>query len=289
MKPVLEHLPREAGESFVVRQFEYAYFPTPWHFHPEFELVLVTESTGRRFIGDNISNFGAGDLALIGPYLPHFYRNDPNYYQADAGIQAKSIVVHFLADSFGKEFLVLPEMKKIHQMLAASRQGIGFNGATRDTAATKLEKLAQLKGVSRWLLLVEILQILSESSDYYYISTGVVQGENTNEKERMDAVLHFVQKNFQREIRLNEVASLVNMAENSFSRYFMQRTRKTFTRYVNEVRLGEASKQLVMTNQPIADIAYQCGFNNLSNFNRQFIRMHKMAPLHYRKLYLQRI
>ena len=113
MNPVLEHLPKDAEESFVVKDFNYKFYPTPWHFHPEYEIVLVTESTGKRFIGDNISNFSTGNLALIGPRLPHLYRNDAEYYKRNSKLKARSIVVHFLETSFGSNFLSLPETKKI--------------------------------------------------------------------------------------------------------------------------------------------------------------------------------
>ncbi|ULQ52641.1 AraC family transcriptional regulator [Flavihumibacter fluvii] len=287
MKPVLEHLPREAGESFVVKYFQYPFFPTPWHFHPEYELVLVTESTGKRFIGDSINNFGPGDLALIGPYLPHFYRNDEQYHYPDSCLMAKSIVVHFLPESFGTSFLDLPEMKKIRQLLINSKKGIAFTGKTNTLASEKIWQLTRLKGIQRWLLLVEILQLMAGTRDYNYISNDLVEGINKTESDRMDAVLNFVLENFQNEIRLADVASLVNMAENSFSRYFSQRTRKTFTSYVNEIRLSHASKLLIETNESISEISFRCGFNNRSNFNRQFSQMHGRSPLNYRKLYMQ--
>src|SRR5882724_6003018 len=124
MKPVLEHLPLEPEESFVVKFFDYDYYPTPWHFHPEYELVLVTESTGKRFIGDSISEFKPGDLALIGSYLPHHYRNDPKYYEKKSKLKARSIVVHFKEDSFGENFFRLPETEDIRSLLSRSMKGL---------------------------------------------------------------------------------------------------------------------------------------------------------------------
>jgi AraC-like DNA-binding protein len=288
-KPVLEHLPKQPGESFVVKYFQYAYFPTPWHFHPEYELVLVTESTGKRFIGDNISNFGAGNLSLIGPFLPHFYRNDEQYLQPKSSLRAKSIVVHFLPESFGAGFLALPEMKKITQLLQNSKYGIEFTGKANREAAEKMHQLIRLKGVQRWLLLVNILQGMAETRNYKTISKGIVEGINKTESDRMDTVLNFVLTNFSAKIRLADVARLVNMAENSFSRYFSQRTRKSFTSYVNEIRLSHASKLLIETNLPVTAIAYQCGFNNLSNFNRQFVDLYKQGPGNYRKQFRNRL
>lgn len=289
MKPVLEYLPKEAEESFVVKDFDYAYYPTPWHFHPEYEIVLVTESSGKRFIGDAVSNFEPGDLALIGPNLPHLYRNDSNYYQPDSQLRAKSIVVHFLEASFGAHFLTLPEAKEIKKLLEKSNRGLHITGSTNQIISEQLFELVALKGFSRWLKLLEILHTLSVSEEYSYISKANISGQNELESERMDRVLQFVLKNFNQEISLKDAAVIANMAENSFSRYFSQRTRKSFTSYVNEIRLSHACKLLIDNEKSVAQLCFECGFETLSNFNRQFKRQYKINPLAYRKLHLNKL
>lgn len=285
MKPVLEYLPRNSGESFVTRYFDYDYYPTPWHFHPEYELVLVTESTGKRFIGDHVSEFGPGNLALIGPYLPHTYKNDQAYLAENSGLRAKSIVVHFREDSFGDSFLNLPEAQKINNLLGRSIKGLSVSGNTNTLIGGKLHNLINEKGLSRWLLLLEILNILADSKDLTYICNNVITGQNPSETARMDKIIDFVIKNFKREIHLSEAAELANMAENSFSRYFSQRTRKSFTGFVNEVRLNHASKLLMETPKSITEVCMECGFNNLSNFNRQFRKVYQKNPLTFKKLF----
>jgi AraC-like DNA-binding protein len=285
MKPVLEHLPKENEESFVVKAFEFNYYPTPWHFHPEYEIVLVTGSTGKRFIGDNICNFKPGNLALIGPNLPHLYRNDAAYYEPGTTLRATSIVVHFSATSFGDNFLSLPETNRIKQLLAKSARGLDITGETNRIVTAKLFELVKLKGFSRYLKLMEILQLISETESYAFISRGAVTGLNEKESERMDKVLRFVMKNFGDNINLQDAAKVANMAENSFSRFFKQRTRKTFTGYLNEIRLNHAAKLLIEDNEPVVNICYACGFNNLSNFHRYFKLMYGNSPLGYRKAY----
>jgi AraC-like DNA-binding protein len=285
MKPVLEYLPRNSGESFVTKFFDYSYYPTPWHFHPEYELVLVTESTGKRFIGDHISDFAPGDLALIGPYLPHTYRNDQQYFDERSGLRARSIVVHFREDSFGNNFLNIPESQKIGNLLSRSTKGLAVTGQTNTLVSEKLYNLINAKGFSRWLLLLDILNILADSKDISFICNNVITGQNPSETARMNKIIDFVIKNFNREILLSEAADLANMAENSFSRYFSQRTRKSFTGFVNEVRLNHASKLLIATSKSITEICTECGFNNLSNFNRQFRRVYQKNPLTFKKLY----
>jgi AraC-like DNA-binding protein len=285
MKPVLEYLPRNSGESFVTRVFDYSYYPTPWHFHPEYELVLVTESTGKRFIGDHVSEFCPGDLALIGPYLPHMYKNDPEYTAANSGLRARSIVVHFKEDSFGSGFFELPESQRIASLLERSFKGLAVSGRTNAIISRKLDALVKAKDCSRWLRLLDILHILSESKDLHFICNNVITGRNTAETLRMNQVINFVLKNFSQNISIAEVARLTNMAENSFSRYFSQRTRKSFTSFVNEVRLNHASKLLIETDKSVTEICMECGYNNLSNFNRQFRRIYNKNPLSFKKLF----
>lgn len=285
MQPVLEYLPRNSGESFVTRYFNYTYYPTPWHFHPEYEIVLVTESTGRRFIGDQISRFEPGDMVLLGPYLPHTYQNDPEYLNENPVLRAKSIVVHFREDTFGDNFFTLPEAQRIVTLLARSVKGLEISGKTNDLISQKLHELIDAKAMHRWVLLVDILDILSKSQDLRPICTNIITGQNKTETDRMSRILDFVNKSYNRDITLAEVAALANMAENSFSRYFSQRTRKSFTSYVNEVRLSHASKLLIETNKNITDICFESGFNNLSNFNRQFRAVYNNNPVSFRKVY----
>jgi AraC-like DNA-binding protein len=288
MKPSLEYLPKQAGESFVVKFFDYAYYPTPWHYHPELELVLVTESKGKRFIGDNISDFAPGNLALIGANLPHNYRNDNLYYKSKSRLRAKSIVIHFLPSSFGKDFLALPESNLIAMLFTKCARGMDITGRTNKMINDKMFEMLSLHGMPRWMKMLEVLHLLSETKDFHYISGNNMQGHNEKESERLNKVFDMVINNFSKEIKLSEVAALVHMAENSFSRYFSQRTRKTFSAFVAEIRLSHACRLLIENEMSIAEICFECGFNNLSNFNRQFRVLYNMNPLTYRKTYLDK-
>lgn len=285
MKPALEYLPRNSGESFVIKYFDYPYFPTPWHFHPEYEIVLVTESTGKRFIGDQVSDFKPGDLVLLGPYLPHTYQNDPQYLKKCTELKARSIVVHFREDSFGDNFFMLPETRRIYALLNRSFKGLSITGNTNKIISSKLYDLLEAKEFSRWLILLEILNILSLSEDLQYICNGIITAKNDTETTRMNIIIDFVIKNFTREITIPEISGMVSMTQNSFSRYFSYRTRKSFTAFVNEVRLNQASKLLIETSKSVTEVCLESGFNNLSNFNRQFRTMYNNNPLTFRKLY----
>jgi len=289
MKPLLEYLPLQEGESFVVKDFDYGYYPTPWHFHPEYELVLVTESTGKRFIGDSIGDFKPGNLAFIGSNVPHLYRNDARYYHPKSKLRARSIVVHFLEASFGNDFLQIPETKKIKNLFQRAERGIDVVGRTNELISEKMRSLVDTDGFARWLKLLEILHILSESKELKYISTSGMQGKNEQEIDRMNKIFNFVIKNFKKEIRVSEMAEMIHLSENAFSRYFSQRTRKSFTAFVNEVRLHHASKLLIENRMSVAEICFDCGFNNISNFNRQFRNLYSVNPLNYKKQYLNKV
>src|SRR4051812_16734457 len=218
MKPALEHLPKEKEESFVVKYFDYTYYPTPWHYHPEYEIVLVTESTGRRLIGDHVCNFEPGNLAFIGSNLPHIYRNDEKYYQAASSLRAKSIVIHFSESSLGSGFLTLPEAKPVKNLLLQSAKGLDINGNTNATISNQLEKIVGLHGMRRWLCLLEILNTIAESKDLTAICKTSVTGKNEKESERLCLVFDWILHNYERDLRVNEAAEICNMSANAFSR-----------------------------------------------------------------------
>jgi AraC-like DNA-binding protein len=286
MKPALEHLPKEKEESFVVKYFDYAYYPTPWHYHPEYEIVLVTDSTGKRLICDHICNFEPGNLAFIGSNLPHTYRNDEKYYQPGSSLRAKSIVIHFSEASFGKDFLLLPEAISVKRLLQQSTLGFDIKGVTHTTVSRQMEEMVNLSGMRRWLCLLEMLNTIAESKDLVPISKMSVIGRNEKESQRLCLVFDWILRNYERDLRVTEAAELCNMSVNAFSRLFALRTRKTFSAYVSNLRLNKAARLLIENELSVSDICYDCGFNNISNFNRQFLKQYEVNPVKYRKLFL---
>lgn len=164
--------------------------------------------------------------------------------------------------------------------------GLQIRDQANAEVTIQMHEILELKGVPRLMKLLDILNTLAETNDKENISNHLTKGENMKESERLSKVFDYVMKNFLSDITIAEVAALVNMAENSFSRYFSQRTRKKFSAFVNEIRLSHASKLLTDTDQSVAEICYGSGFNNLSNFNRQFKELYGLSPLLYRKQYL---
>ncbi|MHA4809456.1 AraC family transcriptional regulator [Flavitalea flava] len=283
MTPVLEYLPPEGEESFFAQAFDLPYFATPWHYHPEFELVLVTRSHGKRFIGNSVSDFRDEDLSLLGPNLPHLYKNSSLYYENNPLYRAQSIVIHFSERSFGEGLLNLPQSKNIRGLFERSGRGMDINGQTKKEVIQKMYGLLEVKGMDRLIRLLDILHQLSGSKEYELVSDPGIIGHNSLDAERLDKVFQYTLQNFEREIRLQEVAALVFMTRTSFCRFFQERTKKTFFTFLNNMRLNQASQMLIDSDKSIADITYSCGFNNLSNFNRQFRAKYALSPKTYRQ------
>lgn len=163
MKPLLELLPRRDAESFVVKKFEHKYFPTPWHYHAAYEIGLIIESSGKKFIGDSTSNFKAGDIFFLGSNLPHTFRNDETYYHSRSKKKARSIIIHFEEDSLGTGFLDLPEAATLKKLFTKSARGLDVKGTEYKKIHQGLFDLLQLKGLARWLKLLELLQAMASS------------------------------------------------------------------------------------------------------------------------------
>lgn len=285
MKPQLLKITPPPNSSFNFFAQDAAFFATPWHYHPEYEIVLVLESTGKKFVGSNISHFKPGDLCMIGAYLPHYYRNDEQFYAKDANIRARSLVIHFLEDFMGGNFFDLPECQAIKNLLERSKFGLNFGPQTVEKVAAKIKDLEHLTGIKRLLELIAVLAILSESEDTQELTTNSMSLQNEVDSARINGVLSFIVQNYQQEIQLSEVAKLANMSESAFSRYFKKRTRRTFSQFIAEIRIEHACKLLVQDKMSISAIALESGFNNLSNFNRQFKLLKKTTPLAYRSTF----
>jgi AraC-like DNA-binding protein len=283
MKPVLQKLPIPSNSSFVLVDFDVAYFETPWHFHPEYEIVLVTESEGQRFIGEHFKEYQAGDLCLIGPNVPHLYKSHDEYYKETAKLRAKSIVVHFNEDFLGAHFFNLPEMIHIQQLFKNSTRVLDIFGETNVLIAKKLKKMLNANSTKKLMILLEILDLLARTDEYEFLTSGNSFGTNIKDADRVNKVFEYVMKNFKNEIKLPEIANLVAMSETSFSRYFKSRTNKNFSDFLNQIRIAHACKLLVEDKMGISEISFESGFCNLSNFNRQFKQFKKITPSEYQK------
>jgi AraC-like DNA-binding protein len=286
MQLLLKKLSMPVGLSFSVRKDEFPCLDEYLHFHPEFELILILKGHGMRLVGDNISAFKEGDMAFIGPNLPHLWRNDKLFYQ-DNKQEVEVVVIHFLEDFLGKDFFLKNEMKGIFQLFNNSRQGLHIHGETNTSIAAKIKQLLNAEGFSKILILLEILYELSSSQDIHVLTrSGYHHNFSKSDTIRMDKVYKYLIDHFKDDIKLDEIAAIANLSSSAFCRYFKKRTKKSFSIFLNDMKIGYACKLLIEGEYSISQIGYECGYNSLTNFNRQFKRTTGMAPYKYRKQYI---
>ena len=284
MKAVEYRLPQEFDKSFIVFKEKGKFFPCPWHYHPEYELVLVTKSTGVRMVGDSVGYFSEGDLVFMGPVLPHLWINDPEYINGQAGTLAEAIVIHFVDNFLGENFFEIPEMKPLKNFLMLSKHGMVIKGNARERINSIMKQMLQMNGIQRIAALFTIFDILCSSSDYELLaSPGYLKHSQSNCTNRFSKVTAYIMRNFDQDITLRDIASVANMAVTTFCNFFKEQYRVTFVEYLNIVRVGHACKFLSERDESVVEIAYKCGFNNLANFNRQFKKIKKMTPSEYRR------
>lgn len=290
MKAILQKVPGSLDSSFAVQEFRSSYFDVPWHFHPEFELVYIMEGSGTRFIGDGIDTFQPGDLVFIGSNLPHWYRNDPEYYDNDPTLKAASIVIQFTTDFLGETFLFSPEMFKIHQVLQRAQRGLEIHGLLAQKVSRMMTEITSLKGMDRLLHLLSILNTISNSEEFKLLSNkGPTVGININDPKRINKVYEYVMNHFTESITIEDASNLIHMCPSTFCRYFKKRTRKTFSNFLNEIRISHACKLLIEEDLSVTEICYKSGFNNISYFNRQFKSHKNLTPQAFRNEYFRSV
>lgn len=290
MKALFQKVPKSFDSSFTVHEVKSAYFNRPWHFHPEYELAYILEGTGKRFIGDKISDFQPGDLVLMGSNLPHWYRCDEHYYHNNPLFKARSIIIQFNIDFLGDTFLLSPEMYEIHQILHKAQRGLELQGQLAHKVSKLMRELPLLNGLERLLHLLSILNAISKSDEYHILSNkGPSLETNTNDPKRINTIYEYVMDHFTEPITIEEASDLIHMCPATFCRYFKKRTRNTFTFFLNEIRIGHACKLLIEGDLSITEICYKSGFNNISYFNRQFKSHKKITPQAFRQEYYKKI
>lgn len=295
MKPQLHKLPIISNASFLYKNWHCEHFDKPWHFHEEYELVMIEKSQGSKFIGDKVLSFEEDDLMLIGPKIPHFFRNNAEYYKKNGKQEASSIFIHFTQDFLGKNFFDLPEMKLVQNLLENAQFALDIHGEVKAHIISRLSNMHNESAPQRLVSLLDILVTLSESKEtvpvltekYAKSNTAMYATNNPHEVSRINIILNHIISNLHREIYVTEMASLLHMSNAAFSRYFKHHTRKTFSDYVIEMRISHACKLLMTGEQNISQVSFGSGFENLSNFYKHFRRITGMIPKEYRRRFLE--
>lgn len=278
MKALFEKILADEGSSFLTRYVALPQFDAPLHYHPEYELTFIVKGQGKRFVGDHVANFEAGDLVLLGSNLPHFWRSDTHPKNSEELHEA--VVIQFSTVFVNHILNNLPECKSIITLLNMAKSGIQFP----DTLAPFIWQVFETKGISRLLALISVLEQLAACEDYELLaSEGFSIKPDETENERMRKILEFTLENFKEDISLDTIAEIANLTVPSFCRYFKSRTRKTYVYFLNEIRLSNARKMLMDNQLDISQISIECGFQNLSHFHRIFKTQTGVTPLVYRR------
>lgn len=277
-----EHVPCDSTAAITVRDVNRSHFSYPWHYHPETELILIVQGGGLGYVADSIHAFDAGDLCLVGGGTPHCWLSQPV-----AGRSVRALVIQFPREVFGADFLGLGAAQPVKALLERSSRGIRVHGATQqqvaaemwrltDPATGDLEKLVRLLGMLAAMATSAHLETLALTAGH--------RAEGSRDVTRAGKLTAHIHDHACERMSQRDVAQLVGMSPGAFSRFFTRHFGKPFVSYVAEVRVGHACRLLLEQDLNISEVAFRVGFNNLANFNRQFLRLKGMTPSAYRKI-----
>ena len=277
--PQFEAIAPAPGSSLYIenlRDFNAAN-PSSWHYHPEMEIVYINGGSGKRQIGNHISYYNDGDLIFIGASLPHFgFTNHLTNNKSEIVIQARE-------DFLGPEFFEAAEFAAVKQLLIRSKQGIVYSEKTKSRLGPKIEALLEMNPFDRLINFLALLNELALAKDYTLLNADhIILETKPQDAARLDVIYNFVSQSFTRPISLTEMADKVSMTPQAFSRYFKNKTGKTFIQFVTEYRVTHACKLLAEGALSITDVCFESGFNNFSHFNKTFKSQTGKSPSHYR-------
>ncbi|MEN9613606.1 MAG: hypothetical protein RLZZ628_4420 [Bacteroidota bacterium] len=276
MKLIFENFTPNAGSSFrlLTPQLNDFFF---WHYHPEYEIVYIEGADGTRHVGEHITRFEGSDLVLIGPFIPHL-----NF---DYGIKTpyKKYVLHLKEDFLEKAFSLMPELSDIKDLFEKARKGIYFYGDSKTIIGTALKNIFQLAPFQQFIAILELLQTMANCAEKDTLhSNPVGQHYNLKEQQRLKVVYAYIEAHYAEKIDLLDMAKLTHLTHAAFCRYFKKMTLMTFTEFVNQYRVNQAKKQLLL-DHTVTAVCFECGFESLSYFNRIFKKVTGLSPMQFKK------
>lgn len=271
-------LSRQGANSFLAYAYSVPRFTFQWHYHPEYELTLILNGSGKRLVGDSYENFTAGDLVLVGPDLPH------TWVSARESKQKSSAVVVQFSDAFIGTFLLHPECAALRKLLSRAAQGSFFPLRANTAIPAAIERLPKAKGVARITGLLHILNLLAGKTSVALASPYFQPARGRKSEVRINKVCQHVQRHSADALALSQVADLVHLSESAFCKFFKRTTGKTYSDYLNEVRIGHACRMLTETDDTVASVAARSGFESLTYFNRVFLTKKRVTPTAFRRL-----
>lgn len=284
MRFVYEKIDVSHQHSFITRHLMMDPDSDKIHSHRNFELNYIYAGSGRRIVGNHISSYTRGDLVLLGPNISHCWEVlDPG--QNNHG---ECIVTHFYENIISSNFFNIPELGEVVNLLKEAGSGILFKGPKTKKVGDLLKKMVSMEGLERYIELLKVFSLLLQIEDREYLALPSSMPDTYDkDREQIDKIYEYVFQNVQNGINLNEAAKLICMEPSSFCRYFKKKTGQTFMDYVKSVRIGIAARLLAETDKQITQICYECGYNNLANFNHYFKLVMRKTPSRYRKDFQQ--
>ena len=281
MKAHYEKIIPLESSSFNAYSYEKEEFDNPWHYHPEYELTYILSSKGVRYTGNTFENFEEDDFVLLGPNVPHCWKNT-----GDQTGQASAIVVHFNRDLLGNEWTRMPEFLNIRKLLELSEEGVKFDHNVASRLKQKVQGLLSDGPFHKIISLLEILHELSHGVNFKTLCDRTVHTKlNLKDHERINCIYQFVRAKYREKISLADIANEVSMGRESFSRFFSNTMSKPFFSFLNEYRINAACKLLIESDSQVTQICYACGFESLPFFYRQFKKYKGISPYQYRAAY----
>lgn len=279
MKSLLIHTTPQQRALYAVKRHEGEVFPLPFHAHERFELTCILKGAGTRIIGDKVAPYKSGDIVLLAPHTPHQWQTE---LRNKATVLAISV---FFSEHFPtKDFQNLPEFKAIADLLELAKFGIELKGNLRKNIAEKMQQLSPDYSLRQLVAILKILDEIALSGEYNVLLDKGFAIQRQQDKERITDLVKYIRTHISQKITVAELAEKACMHPGSVNRFFKKSTGFTLVEYINLTRIGLACQLLTETHRPILDIALECGFNNLSNFNRIFKRTKGTTPTNYRKI-----
>jgi AraC-like DNA-binding protein len=282
MKIAKVRLFQEPHKSFIYYRENNPF--TPWHHHPEYELCLIKKGRGKRMVGDNIDRFENNDLVFIGSYTPHECLCDPEYFNHPAGFQGEGIVIQFMYDFLGDSFFKIPENSNLNKFILGSTRGYVFFGRSKRRIISIMLEMEEMNASEKLYSLLSIFKIFAATKEFMVLSSpAFTEPFWQDESGNMQKALKHILQNFQKHVKIKDLLEITNMSNTSFYAAFKQTYRMAFKDYLLNTRVGYACKLLTDASQNISGIAYDSGFGNISNFNRQFKKIKGTTPSQYQE------
>jgi AraC-like DNA-binding protein len=281
MRIVFEKVPDSAGSSFGCFHAGGPIFDCPYHIHPEIEVLHILSGRGLLVVGDHIGRFAPGDLLLLGSGLPHMLCSDP--LASDSSEATHIRYAQFKRENFGDAFWQMPEQRSVTHLLAQSARGLRFAEDSTPRLLSAMDHLWETFGARRlWTLMDLLAEMASLRDSSALASVGYAPVVTHRDSERLNGAIQYMNSHLTSPLQLTDVARAAGLSPQAFSRFFHKFMGIPFVEYVSSLRISLACRYLLETDRTIASICYLCGFNNLSNFNRQFLRYKAMTPKQFK-------